>query len=102
MPSRLDLHEKLCEILGTKFVYYNPPETVRLQYPCIVYSKSKPSVIKANNKNYKMNNQYLLTVISSEPDCEIADTLVNNFDYCSIDRNFVSDNLYHDILTLYY
>lgn len=101
MPSRLDLHQKLCKILGTKFVYYNPPESVILQYPCVVYSKSKPFVIKANNKNYKMNNKYSLTVISNDPDCEIPNAIINNFEYCSIDDNFVSDNLYHYKLTLY-
>ena len=38
MRSRLDLHEALCEALGSKNVYFSPRSNVKMSYPAIVYS----------------------------------------------------------------
>ena len=39
MDRRLQLHEELCSVLGSRNVYFQPPETIKLTYPCIIYSK---------------------------------------------------------------
>lgn len=102
MPSRLDLHEELCTILGSRNVYYNPPETVKLKYPCILYSKSKPSTQRGDNINYMFRNRYDITVISTNADSDLSDKLLTHFPYCSFDRTYKSDNLNHESLTIYY
>ena len=37
MTRRNELHEKFCDLLGSRNVYFQPPESVRLVYPCIIY-----------------------------------------------------------------
>lgn len=102
MPSRLELHEELCDILGSRNVYYQPPESVRLNYPCIVYKKSKPSEIKADNRRYITTSCYDITVITRDPDSDIADKIVDHFLYSSSEGTFVTQNLHHDQLKIYY
>ena len=100
--SRLELHEELCSILGSRNVYFQPPESVKLAYPCIVYYRSGVDKRNANNRVYAKTNRYEITVIDKNPDIEIADKLMDHFPMCSFDRRFTSDNLNHSILTLYY
>ena len=40
MPSRLNLQTTLETILGSRNVYFQPPESVKLKYPAIVYSRN--------------------------------------------------------------
>ena len=41
MASRIKLQAKLEELLGSRNVYYQPPETLKIEYPAIIYSKSR-------------------------------------------------------------
>lgn len=102
MGNRLELHEKLCEILGSRNVYFQPPESFKLSYPCIVYSKYVGVTRNADNKRYNYIDLYNLTVIDRDPDSTIEDDLVEAFQYCRPERHFVSDNLNHTVLSLYY
>ena len=99
--SRLDLHEILCEILGSRNVYFQPPESIKLKYPCIVYERSQIQTEKADNLNYTSHKQYTVTVIDKDPDSEVPDKLLN-LPYIRFDRHFVVDNLNHEVFTLYY
>lgn len=101
MASRLELQAKLEELLGLKHVYYQPPESLRLEYPAIVYSKSKIETRKANNSTYSKFTRYDITVIDKRPDNPVIDKLME-LPYCSYDRPYKADNLNHDVLSLYY
>lgn len=101
MGSRLDLQEKLEQLLGVKHVYYQPPASLNIEYPAIVYSKSKIDTDKANNSIYSKRIRYDITVIDKRPDNPVIDKLLE-LPYCSYDRPYKSDNLNHDVLTLYY
>lgn len=102
MGSRLKLHEELCAILGTRNVYFDPPESVKMKYPCIRYSKGKPDQKKANNKVYVNTNRYEGVVIDEDPDSEIPSNLVAHFMMCSTDKGYTANNLHHTPFTLYY
>ena len=102
MASRLELHEELCKLLGTRYVYFQPPENVKMYYPCIVYSVVSISQIRADNRIYKGNTRYQLTVIDRDPDSMIYDKIMHRFEMCSFDRAYAVDNLYHNVLTIYY
>lgn len=102
MDRRLELHEKLCEILGSRNVYFQPPETVKLQYPCIVYSLSNIDVKHADDKIYTHRNRYMVMVVCKSPDDKTHENLMYEFPYCSFDRAYTADNLNHRVLTLYY
>lgn len=102
MDKRLSLDEKLRFVLGSNKVYFQPPETLKMDYPCIRYAKVRPMVEHADNKKYFNKRHYELTVIDPDPDTNIPDLLVEYFQYCSIDRYYVSNNLTHCALDLYY
>lgn len=99
--DRLELQHKLEELLGAKHCYYQPPENLKMEYPAIVYSKSRIDVVRANNSAYKKSIKYELIVIDRRPDNRVISKLLE-LPYCSYDRPYKSDNLYHDVLTLYY
>ena len=102
MASRLKLHEELCDFLGSRNVYYNPPSSVRMGYPAIKYSKSRLDQKFANNKTYASMNGYEVIIIDPNPDSEFPDAMVGRFERCRFDRCYVADNLYHNVYTIYY
>lgn len=99
--KRLEFHEILCQILGCRHVYYNPPESIRLCYPCIVYHKSSEQKIPADDIAYLKHRSYQVTVIDCEPDSPIADK-VAELPRCSFGNAYVSENLYHTSYTVFY
>ena len=101
MASRLELHEILCNILGSRNVYFQPPESVKMQYPAIVYSLSNIKNNHANNKVYTQSRSYQIIVIDKSPDSIISDK-ISQLPYCKFDRSYVSDGLNHYVYTLYY
>lgn len=101
MESRLELQTLFETILDSRNVYFNPPESVKMKYPAIVYSRARPENLRANNSLYKKFNAYEVTVISERPDSEIVD-IISQLPMCSWDRQFVANNLYHDVFTIYY
>lgn len=101
MANRLDLQSLLEELLGSRNVYYTPPESIKMQYPAIRYSKKKIESVHANDSKYLMRDCYELIVISRTPDHPVIKKLLE-LPYCSYDRPYVADNLYHDVLTIYY
>jgi len=102
MARRLQLHEKLCEILGSRNAYFQPPPSVKLNYPCIIYKIAKRERTKANNASYIKRIRYDVTVITKDPDSDLPDRLLDSFLYIEHDRTYPADNLYHDVFTLYY
>lgn len=101
MASRQQLQSKLEELLGSMNVYYAPPESIKMEYPAIRYSKKNIDVKHADDKKYSKTNCYELIVISKKPDLPVIEQLME-LQYCSYDRHYVSDNLNHDVLTIYY
>ena len=101
MASRFELQTKLEELLGTRHVYYQTPASVKMEYPAIVYSPNNRDIRKADNSVYTANTRYTVTVIDKRPDNSVIDKLLG-LQYCSYDRQYKADNLYHDVLTLYF
>lgn len=99
--KRLELHEILCEILGSRHVYFQPPESLKMVYPAIVYGRSDINDTPANNDVYNRKVRYQLTLIDSDPDSDKIEKILG-LKYCSYDRHFNSDSLNHDIFTLFY
>ena len=101
MATRLELQSKLEELLGSRNVYYQPPESVKMEYPAITYSKTNIPVTYADGSVYYKNTCYEIIVIDKKPDNEVINKLLE-LPYCSYDRQYKADNLNHDVLTLYY
>ena len=95
MPKfRLDLHQRLVEILGTSHVYYQPPETVKMVYPCIVYEHSSQPTDHADDLPYKTESVYMVTSISRDPESDVPDK-IGAMRGAAFDRKYISENLYH-------
>lgn len=101
MHDRLDLHEELCKILGSRNVYFQPPVSVSMKYPAIVYERDNIRNSHADDGVYKQSLAYSLIVIDFDPDSEIVKK-ISKLPKCSFSRHFTSDNLNHDVFTLYY
>ena len=101
MASRLDLQSKLEELLGSNEVYYKPPKNTMMSYPAIRYNLKDIVLKRADDLSYIKRNRYEVIVIDKKPDNPVISKLLN-LPYCSYDRPYVSDNLYHDVLTLYW
>lgn len=101
MNSQPKLQTKLEELLGTRNVYYQPPENFKMEYPAIRYSKAKPDVKHANNIKYLNTECYDITVIDDMPDNEVIQKILE-LPLSSFDRHYVSDNLNHDVIILYF
>lgn len=101
MGSRLDLQNKLEEKLGSDHVYFQPPASIKMEYTAIKFSKTKKDAKYANDSRYINLTRYELIVIAKKPDDPVIEKLLG-MPYCSYDRAYKIDNLYHDVLTLYY
>lgn len=101
MGSRVDLQTLLENLLGSRNVYFQPPASVTLKYPAIVYSRNDILNSHANNGVYKQTTAYSVTVIDKNPDSEYVKK-VSMLPMCTFDRHFAADNLNHDVFTLYF
>lgn len=97
MESRQRLHQKLLEM--TDRVYFQPPENVRLEYPCIVYSRVQMDTKHADNKPYSRTKRYNVTIIDRDPDSPLPD-MVGDLPGSSFVTHFTNDNLNHDIYNI--
>lgn len=101
MEKRLKLHEMLCSLLGSRNVYFQPPESVRMQYPAIVYGRDGINNTYADDGPYTSRVRYFVTLIDLDPDSLLVKKMAS-IPYCRYDRHYESDNLNHDVFTLYF
>jgi hypothetical protein len=100
MEKRLKLDEILRGVDESATVYFQPPEGTRMDYPAIVYSRSRTRDMRADNIRYLGYDAYQVIVIDTDPDSIIV-TKMKQLPYCSWDRHYKSDNLNHDSFTIY-
>lgn len=101
MKTRIDLHSMLEAILGSENVYFQPPESVKMSYPAIVYSRDRITNDYADNIVYKQEPAYMITVIDKNPDSEIV-SKVSKIPRCRYERGYRSNNLNHDVFFIYW
>jgi hypothetical protein len=100
MANRLNLDEKFREILGNGNVYFNPPESVKMKYEAIRYVRKTIENKFANNSVYIQDDCYEVTAIYRNPDSDLP-RKISRLPKCSHDRQYVVDNLIHDVFTIY-
>lgn len=107
MGRRLDLHHRLQELYETVtgssskgHVFYQPDKDTTLSYPCILYKLSDIPVDRANNRPYKVEHAYQLTVIDRDPVSPLREAVVL-LPLCQMTRSYESDNLHHYVFTIY-
>lgn len=98
---RLELHEKLKSIMTNGNVYHQPPESLKLKFPCIVYERARDRAIYADDVPYMRKMRYTITLIDKKSVSDYLESLLA-LPYCTFDRHFASDDLNHDVFTIYY
>lgn len=99
--DRLQLQSLLESLLETPNVYFQPPATVKMVYPCIVYQRDNADTKFADNEPYRHTKRYQVTVIDRNPDSLIPDR-VAALPLCTHTRFFTAENLNHDVFSLYF
>lgn len=100
--ARLELHEKLCEFIGNRNVYFQPPAEVKLRYPAIVYRVDGKPAKRADNKNYLVSTRYHITIINLDPDTanEDSDRFLSSFPTSRWLGQGAADGLYNTTYSL--
>ena len=100
-PRREEFHQILKDTLGSEHVYFQPPNNLMMNYPCIVYNRGRASSEFADNGLYRYVKNYEVLVIDRDPDSEIPDK-VAALPMSSHERWFAVDNLNHDVFNIYF
>ena len=96
---RMNLHEILENILGSANVYFQPPASIQLNYPCIIYSFDDEYSLYANNEKYMDRDKYTIQLITKEPLPDELMTGIKSIPYTRFDRHYTADNLHHFVYT---
>lgn len=100
MSDRLKLQTRLEDILGSRNCYFQPPASVQMKYPAIVYSVNDIDARHANDDIYKMRIAYQVTLIDKNADTQFLAPILK-LPYCRFVRFYTADNLNHWVFTLY-
>lgn len=98
---RIKLQKLLEQLLGSDDVYYQPPETKKMNYPAIRYKLEGIRDEYANDHRYGSRRYYDLTVISRTPDHPVINKILE-LPYTSYVSHYASDGLNHDKIRIYY
>lgn len=102
LASLIDL---IYDILGekTKYtVYGKAPANTTLEYPCVVIKLDNSHTRRADDKVYMRRKRYTLTIITKDIFDTTYDLLEEELPYCRFENDWITDNLYHYKLVLYY
>lgn len=100
MRTRTELSVKLREILGSDNVYFQPPSSKKMSYPCIRYELNDIPTGRGDNIHYKTDTFYKVTYIDASPTSNVVKKLMELPD-CSFDRFYYADNLNHYVYNIY-
>ena len=100
MKTWSELYDVLHEIVEN--VYFQPPESKKMTYPCIRFERTNALTRFADNNPYQITKRYTITLITKTSDNdEYLDKLLN-LPMCTYDRQFITEGLVHDVFTIYF
>lgn len=90
----------LRNIDGINHVYFQPPPSISLKYPCIIYEFSDHNIHYADNKRMFNWTEYSLTLVDRNPESILHKRILDlnhaeNSCNVRFDRFFIADNLNH-------
>ena len=98
MATRLELHQKLLALCNN--VYYQPPETFKMAYPCIIYNLEQDDLLHADDLAYIRHKRYSITIVDRNPDSMLPDSFSEAFN-ARMERHYTADNLHHFSYTIF-
>jgi hypothetical protein len=100
MAQRLEVSALLHAISGPLEVYFQPPPSTQMVYPCIRYELDDEITEFADNIPYQVHERYKVTVIDRDPDSAIPGK-VRQLPKTTFDRVYKADGLYHFVYNLF-
>ena len=96
--NRLDLRERLTAIMEEcgeePRLYFQPPESVKIEYPCVIYQLRTMTSDYADNLPYRTGIGYDVTYISRSPTSKVPARMAKEPMF-GFDRYYKADNLNH-------
>ena len=102
MNRRLELHAKLIDLIGNNNVYFQPPASVQISYPCVIYNIGAGDTKRADDTVYRYTNSYDVIFIFKKPNIEVINEVLRAIPMCKVSRCYVADNLNHYAFKIYY
>ena len=100
MRTRIELQTMLEELVGSRNVYFQPPASMKLKYPCVVYSLKNVNTRAASNDVYKQDISYELILVDANPESEIFKKMLKVLQF-KYKNHYVSENLNHYVFESY-
>jgi len=101
MGNRLKLQTSLETILDSRQVYFQPPESVRMSYPAIVYDLDGINTEYADDKVYSLTKSYQIILMDRKSNHYLIDKIIQ-LHKCSFIRSYTANNLNHFVFRLYF
>lgn len=98
--DRLEFHTILTSLDPDIKVYFQPPASVKLEYPCIIYKRSSIDSKHAGNKPYVLTDIYTVTVMTKDPD-SLLPKAVASLEGSRFDRYYPADSLHHNVFNIH-
>ena len=102
MNRRPELAPIFRSLLGSKNVYFQPAEDLKLSFPCILYKLTDIKQVKADNQLYTHTQAYEVTYITSNPDDALVDEMLRAFRFIKFKHVMIVNDMYHYRYILYY
>lgn len=99
--TRESLQCLLEKTISSDQVYFQPPESMRIKYPCVVYELEDLTPVYADDLTYLLHDSYQITYMTHDPDdCNIK--RIAALPQVRFSRYFSADNLNHYVYIMYY
>lgn len=96
--NRLELREKLSifmeECGETPKLYFQPAESVKLEYPCMIYHLKTLTSRKANDRPYHKTIAFDITYVTRSPASKVPTRMLAE-PLFAFDRYYTAENLHH-------
>lgn len=102
LPQKTNAIQQRIKSCGVSNVYFEPPQDIRMKYPCVVFRRGVISSRSADNRVYKRDDAYDLVHICRDPDSKTVHAILDEFQMIRHVRHFTADGLHHDQFKLYY
>lgn len=102
MKTWSQLYDVLEEIMRPYKVYYQPPENLKISYPCIVFENSNALTQYADNKPYTATKRYSVTLMSKTADNDLYKDKLLMLPMCTFDREFKTDGVVNTVFNMYF
>lgn len=73
-----------------------------MEYDCIRVERTRIHTMRANNLGYRLTDRYTLIHITRDPKSKVPSHILRMYPMCDFERSYVMNNLYHNVLVLYY